>query len=1054
MKQRHFKALTSLLLVVVMLASMLPAIPVTVNAAGETKTYEKVTSAPSDWSGEYLIVYEDGSVIFDGSRTTLDAVSNNQKVTISNNQITTNSDYAFTIAKSGSNYTIKSASGYYIGQSSNANGLKSSKTTTYNCTLSINQDASVNIVSGGAYLRYNPSSNSGYRFRFYKSSSYTGQKAIHLYKLVENTCDHANTTTTTNPASCTQAGSTVVTCDDCGKTISTETIPATGHTPVAGEAVAPGCTTPGMTAGSYCDVCGVELEAQEEVDALGHIDENGDFICDREACLEPLCTEHEWVDTEVTVEGNCTTDKVIAQVCAKCGQLGERTETAPGHNEDGVVEHKDASCTEDGVEGGVYCTACGEGKAAAEAVIKALGHEERTPATCQQLAVCDRCGEEYGELAAHTYGDDDKCTVCGKGMGKYVAIDDNTKLEDGASVVIVIKKDDGKQYAMINNNGTSAPTPVAVTPDNGAIAKPAETIVWTVEVNAKGYVFHPNGDTTKWLYCTNSNTGVKVGTNADNKYFVIDSASGYLKNVATNRYIGIYKTQDFRCYDKTTGNIAGQTLKFYVLTEVTECEHTNLTTVDAKEATCDEDGNELYYVCGDCEAMLNEAKEQIFAKPVIPALGHDYDLVAGECATCHAEAPVKVGDLVYFNVTTGGKTIYLNGFDSDKDIGTISEDKATALPFLLVANEDGTYSFRTTGGYLAWTGGENNSLAIKPTVTNKTNENWIATWNIALDGHGNFEITVATELETEYGVIAYNAQNPRFATYMLSNTSPRVQLEKGPTPTAPEWTGYSATLNGGVTINVEYDISAEWIVAHPDATVAFVFADGVELAGSTPVAPTAGKTTYSFTLTPQAIDKQLYFVITEGETEIARSEVSYSIYKAELDKVADQYAGLSDLLSSIDTFTATANDKTNTVKADDSINNVADWKPATTGTILNSFKLDLGQQIAVKIGVNTSIDYTGYKVTVTLGDDSLLTKADFTKYITSEGKLVVKGLAPTHLNDTLTVTVYDTEGNEAASTSFVINSYLKKLYDEDEEFKNLAAATYNYGIAAEAYAGK
>ena len=43
------------------------------------------------------------------------------------------------------------------------------------------------------------------------------------------TCAHAATTTTTVDATCAADGSTTVTCDDCGETVSTETIPATGE---------------------------------------------------------------------------------------------------------------------------------------------------------------------------------------------------------------------------------------------------------------------------------------------------------------------------------------------------------------------------------------------------------------------------------------------------------------------------------------------------------------------------------------------------------------------------------------------------------------------------------------------------------------------------------------------------------------------------------------------------------------------------------------------------------------------------------------------------------
>lgn len=152
------------------------------NENTETKYYVKVTSVPTDWSGTYLIVYEDGKIAFDGSLTTLDAVENKVDVTIEDGKIeATDAMKArqFTINASGH---IQSASGYYIGQTSDTNGLKSNKTTSYTNTFSLNTDGTVNVVSGGAYLRYNATSGQE-RFRYYKSSSYTGQKAISLYKL-------------------------------------------------------------------------------------------------------------------------------------------------------------------------------------------------------------------------------------------------------------------------------------------------------------------------------------------------------------------------------------------------------------------------------------------------------------------------------------------------------------------------------------------------------------------------------------------------------------------------------------------------------------------------------------------------------------------------------------------------------------------------------------------------------------------------------------------------------------------------------------------------------
>lgn len=149
----------------------------------------KVTSAPSDWSGDYLIVYEnaDGNLIFDGSLTKLDAVSNTVKVEIADGAIASSAEIEackFTVAAIEGGYSIKSASGYYIYQTSDANGLTSNTSTTGLNTLELNDDGSVQVTSSSAVLRYNSTSGQT-RFRYYKSSTYTAQKAIALYKYTE-----------------------------------------------------------------------------------------------------------------------------------------------------------------------------------------------------------------------------------------------------------------------------------------------------------------------------------------------------------------------------------------------------------------------------------------------------------------------------------------------------------------------------------------------------------------------------------------------------------------------------------------------------------------------------------------------------------------------------------------------------------------------------------------------------------------------------------------------------------------------------------------------------
>ncbi len=168
--------------------------------SASAQNYVKVTSAPADWSGDYLIVYEDGSVALNGGLTDkLDKVANTVEVNIANDKIeATDAMKAaqITIVNNGDNNTLQSASGFYFGQTSNANGLASSKTTKYTNTLSLNEDGTVNVISsGGAYLRYNFSKDQT-RFRYYKSSTYTQQKAITLYKYE----DAEGTVTVTAPS--------------------------------------------------------------------------------------------------------------------------------------------------------------------------------------------------------------------------------------------------------------------------------------------------------------------------------------------------------------------------------------------------------------------------------------------------------------------------------------------------------------------------------------------------------------------------------------------------------------------------------------------------------------------------------------------------------------------------------------------------------------------------------------------------------------------------------------------------------------------------------------
>lgn len=166
----------------------MPESNVTVSATfkeedASTTYYVKVTSAADLTDGEYLIVYEEGSVAFNGGLGTLDAVGNTIAVTLNDSKIAVSSAVdAANFTYDSATKSLKSASGYYIGQTSDANGLKSSATDAYENTISFDADGNASILSsGGAYLRYNATSGQT-RFRYFKSSTYSSQKPIALYK--------------------------------------------------------------------------------------------------------------------------------------------------------------------------------------------------------------------------------------------------------------------------------------------------------------------------------------------------------------------------------------------------------------------------------------------------------------------------------------------------------------------------------------------------------------------------------------------------------------------------------------------------------------------------------------------------------------------------------------------------------------------------------------------------------------------------------------------------------------------------------------------------------
>ena len=161
----------------------------------------------------------------------------------------------------------------------------------------------------------------------------------------------------TTPATCTVAGVKTYTCTVCGETY-TETIPATGHTPVGVAEKPATCTEAGHTAGTKCSVCEAILSGMEAIPTTGHTE-----VID--AAKAPTCTEtgltegkhcsvcnevlvaqteipakgHSWNEGEITTAPTCESVGIKTYICTVCNATKTEDIEALGHdwNEPTVV---------------------------------------------------------------------------------------------------------------------------------------------------------------------------------------------------------------------------------------------------------------------------------------------------------------------------------------------------------------------------------------------------------------------------------------------------------------------------------------------------------------------------------------------------------------------------------------------------------------------------------------------------------------------------------------------------------------------------------------------
>ena len=148
------------------------------------------------------------------------------------------------------------------------------------------------------------------------------------------------------------------------------------------------------------------------------------------------------------------------------------------------------------------------------------------------------------------------------GTWKKIAFADITADD---TVAITMTKD--KTTWVLPNDGTAQKAAPAITGtvSGNTLTTASEALFgWKVVKSADTFQLISASDSTKYLYSTDKNNGIRQGK-GESRDWKVDATSGYLFNVAQKRYVGVYNQQDWRSYTTLHDNIAGQTLNFWKL---------------------------------------------------------------------------------------------------------------------------------------------------------------------------------------------------------------------------------------------------------------------------------------------------------------------------------------------------------------------------------------------------------------------------------------------------------------------------------------------------------
>ena len=124
-----------------------------------------------------------------------------------------------------------------------------------------------------------------------------------------------------------------------------------------------------------------------------------------------------------------------------------------------------------------------------------------------------------------------------------------------AGTYVLIVKTDANNGALVSTNGTSSAPKFytsGISINGTSLEGVTDDMMFDLSGTESSYVFTVTGQPAKYLYTTNNNNGVRVGGTSNTWKVTVHPSNPdafLMQSTSTNRYLGVYNNQDWRCYE-------------------------------------------------------------------------------------------------------------------------------------------------------------------------------------------------------------------------------------------------------------------------------------------------------------------------------------------------------------------------------------------------------------------------------------------------------------------------------------------------------------------------